>query len=74
MCRSGLIKARLEIGVPDDKAGVVVEAVPVGAKTGRAGDGVIFVPDALRGMRIRAGETMWSPGGRGSEGSGPRLV
>jgi nitrogen regulatory protein P-II 1 len=53
-----LRKVRLEIGVPDDKAEVVVEAVSAGAKTGQAGDGVIFVLDALRGMRIRTGETM----------------
>ncbi|MDR2668752.1 MAG: P-II family nitrogen regulator [Desulfovibrio sp.] len=53
-----LKKARLEIGVPDDKVDAVIEAITTGARTGKEGDGVFFVLDVARAGRIRTGEAM----------------
>ncbi|MCC8195066.1 MAG: P-II family nitrogen regulator [Deltaproteobacteria bacterium] len=53
-----LKKIRLEIGVPDDKTDVAVSAIADGAHTGGEGDGVIFVIDIARDMRIRTGKPL----------------
>ena len=50
-------KLRLEMVVPDAAAGAVVEAVARAAKTGKIGDGKIFVLDVEQAMRVRTGET-----------------
>lgn len=53
-----LKKVRIEIGVPDSKVDVAMEAIANGARTGRQGDGVVFVVDVLRSLRIRTGESL----------------
>jgi nitrogen regulatory protein P-II 2 len=52
-----LPKLRLEIGVPSDRASVVVDTIVVAAKTGQIGDGKIFVTEIDKAVRIRTGET-----------------
>ena len=50
-------KVRLELVVPDGAATSVVEALAGAAKTGKIGDGKIFVLDVEQAMRVRTGET-----------------
>ncbi len=52
-----LKKVRLEVAVADEKATEVMDAISAGAKTGKEGDGVIFVVDVCDARRIRTGET-----------------
>ena len=52
-----LKKVRLEVVMPDDKVDGVLEAIQAGARTGKEGDGMIFVVDVVQGIRIRTGET-----------------
>ena len=51
-----LKKIRIEMGVEDDKVDDVITAIQTGAKTGNEGDGVIFVQDLSRSIRVRTGE------------------
>jgi nitrogen regulatory protein P-II 1 len=51
-----LRKVKLEIAVNDDFVDAAIEAVEGGAKTGRVGDGKIFVLDLQETIRIRTGE------------------
>ena len=53
-----LKKIRLEICIDDKRVDEVMEAVVKGARTGHEGDGVIYVVEALRGLRIRTGENL----------------
>jgi nitrogen regulatory protein P-II 1 len=50
-------KIKLEIIVADDILAKVVEAIEKSAKTGRIGDGKIFVTNVEDVVRIRTGET-----------------
>jgi nitrogen regulatory protein PII len=50
-------KMRLEIVVPDALAEVAVETIAATAKTGKIGDGKIFVLDVAQALRVRTGET-----------------
>jgi nitrogen regulatory protein PII len=50
-------KARLDIAVRSDLVEQVVEAIVKTAKTGKVGDGKIFISDLQRVIRIRTGET-----------------
>jgi len=50
-------KAKLEIAVPDELVTKVVETIQNTAKTGRIGDGKIFVIGLEEAVRIRTGET-----------------
>ena len=50
-------KVKIEIAVSDDQVGKVVEAIQNTAKTGRIGDGKIFVISLEEAVRIRTGET-----------------
>ena len=52
-----LPKIKIEVVAPDDQLDRVVEAIANAARTGRIGDGKIFVSDILDVMRIRTGET-----------------
>jgi len=52
-----LPKVKLEIAVADDQARSVVDAIAGAAKTGRIGDGKIFVCPIDEVIRIRTGET-----------------
>ncbi|NIA21763.1 MAG: transcriptional regulator [Anaerolineaceae bacterium] len=58
-----LKKVRLEIAVNEDFVERTIEAVIAGARTGKIGDGKIFVLDLPECVRIRTGE-------RGSEAIG----
>jgi len=51
-----LKKIRLEIAVNEDYVAPTIEAITKGAKTGKIGDGKIFVMDLPRCIRIRTGE------------------
>jgi nitrogen regulatory protein PII len=50
-------KARLDIAVRTDLVEQVVDAIVKTAKTGKVGDGKIFISDLQRVIRIRTGET-----------------
>ena len=52
-----LPKVKLEIIVPDERVADVVEAIEKAAKTGRIGDGKIFVSSIDEIIRIRTGES-----------------
>jgi len=53
---SFLPKVKIEVAVPADLADAVVEAIMRAAKTGKIGDGKIFVMGIERAVRIRTGE------------------
>ena len=50
-------KLKLEIAVEDEKVDDVSEAIVRSARTGKIGDGKIFVFDLPSAMRIRTGES-----------------
>ena len=52
-----LPKAKIELAVADDLADQVVEAIANTARTGKIGDGKIFVSELEEAIRIRTGET-----------------
>ena len=51
-----LPKVKIQVLVPDDIAPKVVEAIMDTARTGKIGDGKIFVTDIEEVIRIRTGE------------------
>ncbi len=51
-----LPKIKVEIAVPDEMAGRVVEVIVEAASTGKIGDGKIFVLPMDEAIRIRTGE------------------
>ena len=52
-----LPKAKIELAVADDVAEQVIEAITNAARTGKIGDGKIFVTELEQAIRIRTGET-----------------
>ena len=52
-----LPKVKIEAAVPDDIVERVVEAIEAAARTGKIGDGKIFVSALEQVLRIRTGET-----------------
>ena len=52
-----LPKCRIELAVDDAIVEQVVEAIVQSARTGKIGDGKIFVADLEQAVRIRTGET-----------------
>ncbi|MCH9826026.1 MULTISPECIES: P-II family nitrogen regulator [Lentibacter] len=50
-------KIKLEIAVPADMADSIVETITKTARTGKIGDGKIFVLDLAQAVRVRTGET-----------------
>jgi nitrogen regulatory protein P-II 1 len=52
-----LPKVKIEIVAPDDKVKVIIDAIVDKARTGRIGDGKIFVYPVAEVIRIRTGET-----------------
>ena len=52
-----LPKMKVELVVEDDIAEQVVEAIVNTARTGKIGDGKIFISDLQQAVRIRTGET-----------------
>jgi nitrogen regulatory protein P-II 1 len=51
-----LPKVKLEVVVEDDHASRVIEAIENAARTGRIGDGKIFMTNVEEVVRIRTGE------------------
>jgi nitrogen regulatory protein P-II 2 len=52
-----LPKAKIELAVADDIADQVIEAITTAARTGKVGDGKIFISELQQAIRIRTGET-----------------
>jgi nitrogen regulatory protein P-II 1 len=52
-----LPKLKLELVVGDEQVEPALEAIQRAARTGKIGDGKIFVTDVLNVIRIRTGET-----------------
>ncbi|GHA95443.1 nitrogen regulatory protein P-II 1 [Algimonas arctica] len=52
-----LPKLKLELVIADDQVEAALEAIQTAAKTGKIGDGKIFVSDVAQAIRIRTGET-----------------
>jgi len=50
-------KTRIEVAVKNELVDQVLEAIVGASKTGKVGDGKIFVTDILRVLRIRTGES-----------------
>ncbi|MQY43557.1 P-II family nitrogen regulator [Epibacterium sp. SM1969] len=50
-------KIKLEIVVPENLADQVVDTITQTARTGKIGDGKIFVLDVAHAVRVRTGET-----------------
>ncbi|MFT6775896.1 MAG: nitrogen regulatory protein PII [Paracoccaceae bacterium] len=50
-------KIKLEIVVPDAAVEKTIEVIAETAKTGKIGDGKIFVIDVEQALRVRTGET-----------------
>ena len=52
-----LPKSKVEVAVDDDLVERVIDAISGAAKTGKVGDGKIFVTNLEQALRIRTGET-----------------
>jgi len=52
-----LPKSKIEVAVADDLVDRIVETIANAAKTGKVGDGKIFVTGLEQALRIRTGET-----------------
>ena len=52
-----LPKIKVEVAVPSEQVEQVIEAISGAARTGKIGDGKIFVSDLSQVVRIRTGET-----------------
>ena len=52
-----LTKVKLEVALSEDLAERAIEAIVESARTGKVGDGKIFVTDLTQVLRIRTGET-----------------
>jgi nitrogen regulatory protein P-II 1 len=52
-----LPKVKVEVVVPDGSTDAAIDAIVKAAKTGRIGDGKIFVTNVEQVIRIRTGET-----------------
>jgi nitrogen regulatory protein P-II 1 len=52
-----LPKIKIEVVLADDQVTAAVDAIQAAARTGRIGDGKIFISDILEVIRIRTGET-----------------
>ncbi|MDH3453257.1 MAG: P-II family nitrogen regulator [Gammaproteobacteria bacterium] len=52
-----LPKVKLEVVVDDAAVDSVVDAITAAAKTGKIGDGKVFIVDVAEVVRIRTGET-----------------
>ena len=52
-----LPKIKVEIAIDDDQLDPVIEAISAAAKTGKIGDGKIFVYELGQAIRIRTGES-----------------
>ena len=53
-----LPKCRVEVAVSDHQVDAAIEAICAGARTGKVGDGRIFVMPITRTVRVRTGEEL----------------
>ncbi len=53
-----LPKCRLDVAVNDHEVDTVIEAICAGARTGKVGDGRIFITPIVRCVRVRTGEEL----------------
>jgi nitrogen regulatory protein P-II 1 len=49
-------KVRIDIVAPDEQVGPILDAIERTAKTGKIGDGKIWVTNVIEAVRIRTGE------------------
>jgi len=54
---SFLPKLKIEVALPDDRVDDAISAITRAARTGKIGDGKIFVMDIVAAHRVRTGET-----------------
>jgi len=52
-----LPKIKIEVVIADDQLDRAIEAIAAAARTGRIGDGKIFISEIVDVVRIRTGET-----------------
>ena len=52
-----LPKVKIDVAIPDELVDQAVETIQTAARTGKIGDGKIFVYDLEQVIRIRTGET-----------------
>lgn len=52
-----LPKIKIELAISDDQMERVLESIAEAARTGKIGDGKIFVTEVIETIRIRTGET-----------------
>ena len=52
-----IAKIKLEIGITDNQVDLAIDTIIQSAKTGKLGDGKIFVTNLEKAIRIRTGET-----------------
>ena len=52
-----LPKIKIEVVIGDDQLAPALEAIQAAARTGRIGDGKIFMVEVAQAVRIRTGET-----------------
>ena len=52
-----LPKIKVEVAVADDRLDAIIEAIAAAARTGKIGDGKIFVFALQQAVRIRTGES-----------------
>ncbi len=50
-------KLKIELGLPDDRVDDAIAAITRAARSGKIGDGKIFVLDLYAAQRVRTGET-----------------
>lgn len=50
-------KLKIEIAVASERSEETINAIQSAARTGKVGDGKIFVLDLLQALRVRTGET-----------------
>ena len=50
-------KLKVELGLADDRVDDAISAITRAARTGKIGDGKIFVLDLLAALRVRTGES-----------------
>jgi len=50
-------KLKIEVALADDRVDDAISAITKAARTGKIGDGKIFVLDLLAAQRVRTGET-----------------
>ena len=69
-----LPKCRVEVAVSDHRVDAAIEAICTGARTGKVGDGRIFVLPIARTVRVRTGEELGDTPAPSVEGVDPSTL